>query len=88
MSEISYWVYILASDGNGTIYVGVTNDLIRRVYEHKNGFRKGFSKKHEVKYLVYYEEYDDIGLALTREKQLKKWNRVWKLDLIEAFNPE
>tara|TARA_B100000508_G_scaffold71110_1_gene55435 strand:- start:38 stop:331 length:294 start_codon:yes stop_codon:yes gene_type:complete len=83
----SYWVYILASKQNGTLYIGVTNDLIRRVYEHRNHITEGFTKQYEVTKLVFYEEYDDIGYALDREKQLKRWKRLWKIRLIEDFNP-
>ena len=70
-----------------TLYIGVTNDLIRRVYEHKNGLVEGFTKKYNVKNLIYYEATTDVNGALQREKQLKKWNRKWKLDLIESENP-
>ena len=87
MPAKSYWIYMLASQKNGTLYIGVTSDLIRRVYEHRNHLLEGFTKEYDVSRLVYYEEYDDIGLALTREKQLKKWNRAWKLKLIESNNP-
>jgi putative endonuclease len=80
-------VYILASGRNGTLYVGVTADLARRVYEHREGLVPGFASKHGVKRLVYVERYDRIEDAITREKALKKWNRAWKLDLIEAHNP-
>lgn len=80
-------MYILASQRNGTLYIGVTNDLIRRVYEHKNGLVEGFTKKYNVKNLIYYEATTDVNGALQREKQLKKWNRKWKLDLIESENP-
>ncbi len=83
-----YYIYILASQRNGTLYIGVTNSLLRRVYEHKCGTIEGFAKKYNTKMLVYYEEYDDIRNAITREKQLKKWNRVWKLRLIEEANPK
>ncbi len=83
-----YWVYILASMQNGTLYIGVTNDLIRRVWEHKEGFADGFTKKHNIKMLVYFESCDSIEVAIAREKQLKKWNRQWKLELIEKQNPE
>ena len=81
------YVYILASQRNGTLYVGVTNDLIRRVYEHKNGLIEGFTKEYGVDKLVHYEQTSDIHSALTREKQIKKWNRDWKLELIEKQNP-
>ncbi|MGC1177259.1 MAG: GIY-YIG nuclease family protein [Candidatus Saccharimonadales bacterium] len=82
-----YFVYILASGKNGTLYIGVTNDLERRMYEHRHGLIKGFTSKYNVKSLVYYEDTNSIDAALVREKQLKKWNRAWKLDLIERTNP-
>ena len=81
-------VYILASGRNGTIYVGVTSDLTKRVWEHKNDLLDGFTKKYGIHRLVYYEMHDDMVSAITREKQLKKWNRAWKLELIESFNPD
>lgn len=83
-----YYVYIIASQKNGTIYIGVTNDLIRRVYEHREGLFAGFSQRCRVKHLVYYEQYQDIRDAIQREKNLKKWNRAWKIDLIEKENPD
>jgi putative endonuclease len=83
-----YYVYILASKRNGTLYIGVTNDLARRVSEHKSDIIEGFTKKYRVHTLVYYEEYSAVNAALEREKQLKKWNRKWKLELIEQVNPE
>ena len=83
-----YYVYILASKRNGTLYTGVTNDLIRRVTEHKNGQVEGFTKKYQVNQLVFYEDTNDIDTAITREKQLKRWKRAWKLRLIEESNPE
>ncbi len=87
LNEKYYYVYILASKKNGTLYIGVTNHLIRRVYEHKNSLAKGFTKKYKVTQLVYYEDYNDIHNAIVREKQLKKWNRQWKIKLIEDMNP-
>ena len=84
----SYYVYILASKKNGTLYVGVTNDLIRRVDEHKQDRIEGFTKKYKVHLLVYVEETNDVNSALEREKQIKKWNRQWKIELIEKQNPE
>ncbi|MBU4261698.1 MAG: GIY-YIG nuclease family protein [Proteobacteria bacterium] len=83
----SYFVYILASKKNGTLYIGVTNNLIRRVHEHKNDLADGFTKKYGVHNLVYYEQTEDVDVALRREKQLKKWNRQWKINLIEKSNP-
>ena len=82
-----YYIYILASQKNGTLYVGVTNDLIKRVYEHRSDFVDGFTKKYQVHKLVYYETMEDPTGAITREKRLKKWNRQWKIDLIEEMNP-
>ena len=84
----SYYVYIMASKKNGTLYIGVTNDLVRRVYEHKTNVTKGFTAKYGVKSLVHFEEYNEIGLALQREKNLKHWVRSWKTDLIEKNNPQ
>ncbi|OGY45668.1 MAG: hypothetical protein A2744_00170 [Candidatus Buchananbacteria bacterium RIFCSPHIGHO2_01_FULL_44_11] len=83
----SYYVYILASKRNGTSYVGVTSNLVKRINEHKEGAVLGFSKRYNVKKLVYYEETNDVQIALQREKRLKKWKRQWKLDLIEKENP-
>lgn len=83
-----YYVYIMASQKNGTIYIGVTNDIIRRTYEHRGGQLTGFSQKYRVKHLVHYEEFQDIRDAIQREKRLKKWNRAWKIQLIETQNPD
>lgn len=80
-------VYILASKRNGTLYVGVTSDLIKRVWEHKNDLVEGFTKKYVVHSLAYFEQFGDMPSAITREKQLKKWNRAWKIRLIESQNP-
>ena len=88
MSNKPYYVYIMASKRNGTLYIGVTNNLIRRVYDHKNDLIEGFTKKYKVHYLVYYKHTGCIESAIKREKQLKKWNRRWKLKLIEKQNPE
>ena len=82
--EKTYWVYILASALGGTLYVGVTNDLVRRIYEHRMGLAEGFTKKYEVHRLVYFEQYHDVEMAIRREKRLKKWNRAWKIRLIEG----
>jgi putative endonuclease len=82
-----YWVYILASKIGGTLYVGVTNDLVRRTMEHRQGLADSFTKKYRVHLLVYFEEFGDINDAIAREKQLKKWNRAWKVQLIEERNP-
>lgn len=86
--ERSYWVYILASRLGGTLYIGVTNDLVRRVYEHRTDIVPGFTKKYDVHRLVYFEQFSDIENAIRREKRLKKWNREWKIDLIEKSNPQ
>jgi len=83
----SYYVYILASKKNGTLYTGVTSDLIKRVYEHKEGITGGFTKKYNVKLLVYYEEFNEIEEAIKREKNIKYWKREWKLNTIEKDNP-
>ena len=77
----------MASKKNGTLYIGITANLIKRVYEHKQGFVDGFTKKHDVKTLVYYEQFENIQDALYREKRLKTWQRQWKIDLIDKFNP-
>jgi putative endonuclease len=83
-----YYVYILASQPRGTLYIGVTNDLIRRVNEHRNDLIEGFTKKYGVHLLVHYEQCTDVSVAIWREKRLKKWNRAWKIRLIERENPE
>jgi putative endonuclease len=85
--ERSYWVYILASAIGGTLYIGVTNNLVRRIYEHKMGLADGFTKKYHIYRLVYFEQYSRIETALLREKRLQKWNRAWKIRLIEELNP-
>ena len=82
-----YWVYILASKRNGTLYIGVTNDLLRRMHEHRNGLVSGFSRTHDVTQLVYFEEFGDIRDAIHRETRLKKYKREWKINLIERENP-
>ena len=83
-----YFVYIMSSRKDGVLYIGMTNDLVRRVSEHKAEYFPGFSKKYKTKTLVYYESYRDVNVAILREKRLKKWNRVWKVKLIEKNNPE
>jgi putative endonuclease len=83
-----YYVYLLASQRNGTLYIGVTNDLVRRTWEHREGLVPGFTKRYGVKMLVYYEQFDDIDKAMHRETRLKKYKREWKLNLIEARNPD
>jgi putative endonuclease len=88
MGARSYYVYILASRIGGTLYIGVTNDLIRRIGEHKLKVAKSFTKKYEVNRLVYFEIFDQIEHAIQREKRLKKWPRAWKISLIEKQNPD
>jgi len=83
----TYWVYILASRRNGTLYIGVTNDLARRCWEHREGIVPGFTRKYGVKMLVYFEAFGDIESAIHRETRLKKYKREWKLNLIESTNP-
>ncbi|MBI5191265.1 MAG: GIY-YIG nuclease family protein [Nitrospirae bacterium] len=82
-----HYVYILCNKRNGTLYTGVTSDLIRRVFEHKNEFVDGFTREHGVDKLVWYEMHEDIRDAISREKLIKKWKREWKLELIDRFNP-
>jgi putative endonuclease len=81
-------VYLLASQRNGTLYLGVTSDLIKRVWEHKQDSVEGFTKKYGVHDLVWYEQHEDMPTAIAREKTLKEWKRAWKLELIEKMNPE
>ncbi len=83
----SYYVYITTNITNNVLYIGVTNNLPRRIYEHKNGLVEGFSKKYKTNRLVYYETTNDINSAIAREKQLKNWHREWKMNLIEKENP-
>ena len=83
----SFYVYILASKPNGTLYIGVTNDLVRRVFEHKEGVVAGFTKKYNVKRLVYFEQFDDSLTAIQREKTMKFWPRQWKINKIQENNP-
>jgi putative endonuclease len=85
---MSFWVYILASKRNGTLYIGMTDDLVRRVWEHKIGAVPGFTLQYGVKMLVWYEEHESRETAFQRERQMKKWNRAWKLQLIESMNPQ
>ncbi len=84
----TYYVYMLASRKNGTLYIGVTNDLIRRVWEHREGINEGFTKKYGVKMLVYFETFEDIDSAIHRETRMKKWKRRWKMRVIEEKNYE
>lgn len=83
-----YFVYILASKKRGTLYIGVTSDLVKRVYEHKNKLAEGFTKKYNVSQLVHFESCGDVKAAIQREKQLKDWKRDWKIELIEKENPD
>jgi putative endonuclease len=85
---LQYYVYILSSGKYGTLYTGITSDLIRRVYQHKTNQVEGFTKKHGVHQLVYYEVHGDVHEAILREKQIKKWYRDWKVNLIERDNPD
>ena len=87
-TQNQYYIYILASQKNGTLYIGVTNDLERRVLEHKQKINEGFTSKYEVTRLVYFESLQYINDAILREKRLKKWNRQWKINLIEEENKE
>ncbi|MFY9989753.1 MAG: GIY-YIG nuclease family protein [Rhodoplanes sp.] len=82
-----YYVYLMASRKNGTLYVGVTNNLVRRIYEHKSKAVPGFTARYNVDRLVWFECYDDPINAIEREKELKKWRRIWKIRLIEETNP-
>ena len=83
-----YFVYLITNKPCGTLYVGVTRDRVKRVYEHKNGFVEGFSKRHDLGQLVWYEVHGDVIAAIAREKLIKKWHRDWKINLIQAENPE
>ena len=83
-----FYVYLLASRRQGTLYVGVTRDLVRRVYEHKHKATQGFTKRYSVDRLVWFEFYDDPLTAIEREKEIKKWRRAWKIELIEETNPD
>jgi len=83
-----YWVYLLTSKPRGTLYVGVTNDLLRRVSEHRDGLVKGFTARYGLKMLVYFERHDSPLVAIQREKNIKHWSRLWKLQLVESANPK
>jgi putative endonuclease len=87
MNSKNYYVYILTNKKDGVFYTGVTSDLVKRIYEHKNNVVEGFSKKYNTKTLVYYEIFEEIEFAIKREKRLKKWNRDWKIKVIEQMNP-
>ncbi len=82
-----YYIYILSNKKNGTLYLGVTNNLVKRVYEHKQNFVEGFTKRYNIHRLVYYEQSNDSYSAIQLEKRIKKWKREWKIELIERFNP-
>ena len=84
----TYYIYIFASKRNGTLYIGITNDLTRRIFEHKTGLINGFTKKYSVNKLIYFESTNDVNAAILREKRLKKWKRQWKIELIEKSNPD
>jgi putative endonuclease len=83
-----FWVYILASQPGGTLYVGVTNNLVRRIFEHREGLVRGFTKRYGVKMLVYFEQHETAIAAIQREKNIKHWPREWKIDLIVSKNPD
>ena len=83
-----FYVYIMSNHKNGTLYIGVTSNLPARVFEHKSELIEGFTKKYHLHNLVYYEVYEDVRSAITREKQLKKWKRNWKINLIKKMNPQ
>ena len=87
-AEKQYYVYMLASSKHGTIYIGVTSNLLRRVWEHKEGVIEGFTSKYKVHKLVWYEVHQEVREAILREKRLKRWNREWKIRLIEENNPD
>ncbi|MFC1726015.1 GIY-YIG nuclease family protein [candidate division KSB1 bacterium] len=87
MSTKTCYIYIITNSYNTTFYIGVTNDLSRRMFEHKNELIKGFSKKYKLKKLVYFEDFNNIKDAISREKQLKHWHREWKLNLVKSINP-
>ena len=84
---MAFFVYILATERNGTLYIGMTDDLVKRVWQHRNGVFSGFTHRYGVRSLVWFESHESRESAFVRERQLKKWNRSWKLDLIERDNP-
>jgi putative endonuclease len=84
----TFYVYMLASERNGTLYIGMTSDLVKRIWEHREGLFEGFTKKYGIKLLVWFEVHTEATAAITREKQLKKWNRDWKIKLIQQDNPD
>ena len=83
-----YFVYRITNKRYGTLYVGVTRDLVKRIYEHRSKFVEGFTKRHDLKRLVWYETHEDVTAAIAREKLIKKWHRDWKINLFQAMNPE
>lgn len=83
----AYYVYILSNERYGTLYVGVTSDIVKRVWQHREGIIDGFTKKYNIKRLMWFETHEDVRAAITREKQIKKWNRSWKIELIQTGNP-
>ena len=85
--KLYFFVYIMTNDWNGVLYIGVTNSIARRCWEHREGIFKGFTNDYSLKKLVYYEVHEDINSAILREKQMKKWKRGWKIELIEKNNP-
>ena len=84
----TYYVYILTNRKNGALYIGVTGDLVARVWQHREGLVEGFTKKYGIGRLIHIEPFDDVGLAIAREKAMKKWRRAWKIELIERDNPD
>ena len=88
MQEKTYFTYILANHPGGTLYVGVTNDLVRRTMQHRDGSASAFTRQYRVHRLVYFEAHNDVEYAIKREKNIKKWNRAWKTELISEFNPD
>lgn len=87
MLDKQYYVYIICNKRNGTLYTGITSDLIKRIWQHKQGFVEGFSRQYGLKRLVYFEVFNDVKEAILKEKRIKKWNRQWKINLIEKSNP-
>jgi len=83
-----FYVYLLTNKRNGTLYVGITSNLVQRVWQHKNNITKGFTEKYNISYLVYFEIHSSAENAISREKQIKKWKRAWKIKLIEEDNPQ
>jgi putative endonuclease len=86
--EKQFYVYILTNKPYGTLYVGVTSDLAQRIYQHREGLAEGFSKRHELDRLIWYEVHEDVTQAIAREKRIKKWHRDWKINLIQTTNPD